>query len=1448
MTSILTNCSVNKLICFGCLYFLPVFLLAQPVKKRATVQENRVEIANSFNPIPLLKTTTFQGSCNTWTFMTELFSSKKERPSDIIQLPGSSYIIGGSSNAGGNLSGRLIKLSEDGNVLKSKELTMPGYQVEVNRLHYYAIGKIYGIGTITDASNSASFPALFSIDTGSLSIQFFSRLNVSGGPADWKGFDLTENPMDSTVFVLLNNDSLINVTKLKPDLSTVAWSKTYRPKNTPRMVGIGIEALDVFVAWNETDSGYSKGVVANLDPTTGNFKYGSKVGGPSQQVNIELQGMCVINLRPRFTALEWDNSATRLLRINYEVFAYPTFKEYFTIAGLTPNSASFSQQNEWGESLAFQQTTGSTDITVIQTFPDNDYNDPVRASVINYPSPVQLKRQRHAFDGGNITLAESANGIMLCKADSAINLPSCSANPVAASSVRTLNKLAYMWDTPATRALVFQPMAINVSETDLPLSQNLYCKTQFCPTVKEPDSCQRTFFKEYRNSTNCIVATQLTKLGNDFLLAGNSRLLPYSGYGTFSLIKMDTGGQVKDARVVWAPNLNVYKTIPLHDGNFLLFGSVGSSFSFSELFFAKTDSQFNIIWQQKLTSNPFFNGVSEVVESKEGDFYCYLIDHETSWAESRDILKLDPSGKPVWLKKFNVSANAFAGTGEFIPAIVELGDNVVLKYNDEDGDMSPYLMSLRKTDGTINWVRKYQMTGPYYGSGSYALNSLLSDGANLYMLGRTQEHDLFLKIRPDGTVSLAKTVVNATVYCGLMSLKTNGHLLVDVSNNGVPSVNGVIEMDTSFQILRSQYMHKPKNGRGGGVIDVNDSLVYEAGSLWDDNSYWASVYFQKYNFNSSFSTCTVTDPVFVLDSIHQPTFPKTLSGTSVSLPAQNSAAAILYPLSIAYAAYYCGNNPLCSKVQLQGPTKICDSTNTYTFKPVRNPGCNGFVIWRMDTAASQVKLISVSDSALELKLTGGGHFKIHSRVFATCGWLEDSISVEGSLQNASLNLGRDTVLCPGNSLQLHAGAGFASYQWQDGSTDSLFTVHSPGLYYVQVSSCNSSFSDTVLIAPHPPIVLEAGGDRVKCNTDTLHLNATSGFLNYWWGPNYHIDSTNGATAVVDPMVDTSYFIKAEKTPGCFAYDTVSIKVYASPKIDLGRDTSFCDGNFIVLATPPLFASYNWSTGETSSQINVSKAGSYFVVATTAQGCSSSDTLAVTNVYPLPVVLLDQNPALCYGGSRLLDPGSFNSYLWQDGSTNRTRLATSNGEYYVKVWDQHGCSNSDTTIITTILPLPSAFLPRDTSLCSYETLTIKPTSSYRQYLWSNGASTSSIDISRAGVYWLQVTDAQGCKGADSIVVNPKECMVGMHIPSAFTPNGDAHNDEFRALAFGNLKTFEFIIYNRWGQMIFKTNDRFKGWDGKLAGIEQRSDVYVWTCRYQFEGEPEQFKKGTVTLIR
>ena len=92
------------------------------------------------------------------------------------------------------------------------------------------------------------------------------------------------------------------------------------------------------------------------------------------------------------------------------------------------------------------------------------------------------------------------------------------------------------------------------------------------------------------------------------------------------------------------------------------------------------------------------------------------------------------------------------------------------------------------------------------------------------------------------------------------------------------------------------------------------------------------------------------------------------------------------------------------------------------------------------------------------------------------------------------------------------------------------------------------------------------------------------------------------------------------------------------------------------------------------------------------------------------------------------------------------------------------------------------------------------------------------------------------------------LLSIFIPDAFTPNGDGLNDVVRPIAVGIQKINYFSIFNRWGQLVFKTTVNGYGWDGRIKGLVQGTNVFVWmVSAIDYTGK-SLFLKGTVTLIR
>ena len=640
-------------------------------------------------------------------------------------------------------------------------------------------------------------------------------------------------------------------------------------------------------------------------------------------------------------------------------------------------------------------------------------------------------------------------------------------------------------------------------------------------------------------------------------------------------------------------------------------------------------------------------------------------------------------------------------------------------------------------------------------------------------------------------------------------------------------------------------------------------VFYDNAELFDDGS---AVYINNLatdgqdNFYLYYSLMHVTDTSSVclgmIDNfsgtapiIYKPNnFAWTAPGANPIISTSNQNNIVL-PIDYT-ASPPCYQTTFCDTLKIHGAANSCDLRQDFTFTAFKNIQCGAKVNWFIDTAVLQSFQV-VDDTTIVLKFDQAWQGWLYAKMQTSCGQLVDSVLL--TIYNNSpgpVNIGPDTSICQSNTITLNAHRGYTTYLWNNGATDSLITITGPGTYYVDVTdACGNSFADTVLVSLASSVPISIGPDRTKCNSDTLQLQAPPGFLSYAWSPDYNISATNMQQVIINPSVDTVYILKAEKTPGCFAYDTVHISVHSSPLIDLGSDQSLCTGDSLVLDAGTGFTQYQWSNGNTTQQNTAFAAGAYSVIGISAEGCKSFDTLTVLNVYPLPIVSLNKDSTLCTGNQRTLKAGSgFVNYSWNTGSSSPSITLNDIGVYSVIVTDTHGCKGTDTTKITLMLPQPNGFLGTDTSICSYGYIQLKTMTSFDQYLWSTGGIASTIIIKQPGIYWLQVKDDNDCIGKDTIIVNPKDCGKGFFVPTAFTPNNDGKNDLLQPILLGHVIQYRFWIYNRWGELIFETSDLTRGWNGMYKGQPQGSNVFVWRCMYQFEGEQVKNDGGTFTLIR
>jgi gliding motility-associated-like protein len=243
-------------------------------------------------------------------------------------------------------------------------------------------------------------------------------------------------------------------------------------------------------------------------------------------------------------------------------------------------------------------------------------------------------------------------------------------------------------------------------------------------------------------------------------------------------------------------------------------------------------------------------------------------------------------------------------------------------------------------------------------------------------------------------------------------------------------------------------------------------------------------------------------------------------------------------------------------------------------------------------------------------------------------------------------------------------------------------------------------------------------------------------------------------------------------------------------------------------------SYSWR----GNTYNTS--GDYSDTLTTGSGCDSIITLHLT----MNKSYSNITQSICAGQSF-------------DGHT-------SPGTYVDTLVASNGCDSIRTLHLVT-LPAPLPQLGADTSICDGDFLLLSP-GLFNSYLWQDGSTQSRFVVTQPGLYRVTVSDSCGT-ATDEILISQKICNI--YFPSAFTPNADGKNDLFRMIGPHSLYDFRLSIYNRWGQLVFTTNDTLNGWDGTLNGKLQPSGTYVWFCEFKKSNAQQTTRvKGTITLIR
>ena len=435
-----------------------------------------------------------------------------------------------------------------------------------------------------------------------------------------------------------------------------------------------------------------------------------------------------------------------------------------------------------------------------------------------------------------------------------------------------------------------------------------------------------------------------------------------------------------------------------------------------------------------------------------------------------------------------------------------------------------------------------------------------------------------------------------------------------------------------------------------------------------------------------------------------------------------------------------------------------------------------------------------------------------------------------------VSLGNDTIYCSTTFVVLDVGAGANSYLWNNGVTIQSIHVVASGSYSVTITDASGcSAADTIDIAMQGISVL-LGNDTTICKGDTVAVNAGQGFSSYLW--------QNGSTdSVLIALSSGNYSVTVSDPGGCISNDALTVTI-SNPVVDLGPDTLLCNVLNYVLTPATGFSIYTWQNNSHNQTYSASVNGNYFLTVTNSFGCTASDSVALQ--FSNPTVSIGNDTTICINTSVFLIANSgFSFYQWNTNNTTESILISSEGTYSVTVTDNLGCKDSDSKIIN--VDAPFVFIGNDTSTCNGEGIVFDAGNSFTKYLWNDNSTLPQIVSTAEGIYSVNVTDANGCTANDTAIITYSDC-IEIDIPTAFSPNGDGHNDFFHIINSYDLKSGEIKIYNRWGQLIYETADVNGYWNGKYNGADCEVGVYVFAVTGKNFLDHRLIKTGNVSLLR
>lgn len=510
----------------------------------------------------------------------------------------------------------------------------------------------------------------------------------------------------------------------------------------------------------------------------------------------------------------------------------------------------------------------------------------------------------------------------------------------------------------------------------------------------------------------------------------------------------------------------------------------------------------------------------------------------------------------------------------------------------------------------------------------------------------------------------------------------------------------------------------------------------------------------------------------------------------------------------------------------------------------------------------------VSGSSFSPALAGPGIHSITYNIVDQNGCANSSVFTVTVSSVPNITISPDMDICIGDTAQLN-GSGPGSYQWSSNGYMSCTSCPNPKVaptvntkYYLTVFNaigCDAYDSVIVSVNQLPDPSVAPAGPFCPDDPPFAFNPATPGGI--YTGTGITGNNFNPAFAGTGSH---TIFYNVTDVNGCANSSAFSVTVNALPNVGISPDTSICNAGSVQLnATGGI--TYKWSPASTLNDPDIANPVAtpiiqtiYTVTVTDANGCSGFANVTVNITAPLPVNA-GPDTSICPGQSVQLFASNGLNYTWTPISTlsnpniaNPVSTPTSNITYIVTITDLNGCQNTGQVNIQ-LNPNAQANAGFDQTIYEGQQVQLHGSGGV-SFSWvpANLVTDSSVSnpftaTTDTTTYILTVADANGCMDFDSVTVwvirTPH-----VYMPNAFTPNGDGKNDEF---GVGYDEAFDLnslMIFNRWGELIFHTNDPNGKWDGTINGQIAPMDTYIYLVNGYTTSDVPVTRQGNVILIR